>query len=270
MEPIRTEENEIENEIVKEHEVSLFVRYLPVVIIAVIAFGAIVCAGVFMGREAVMTAAMAATAIPAVILLAYIYHSDSIEPEPPGLLFALFLLGLLVSLPVMGLRWGIRHIPSATAVIVLIAISEELCKYLVLRLITWKHSAFNYRFDGVVYGATVAIGFEIAQAVLYLSSGMDRAILSRSVIPVHCIFGIYMGFFYGQARAKAHHGEKGDAVFMEIVSVIFPIVLHYTYEMLTSRPRSITTTVLFVVFIIALNAAAWISVHRFAKEDSEF
>ena len=134
-----------------------YVSYLPAIIVAVIAVVSIVCAGIFLGHETAMTVGMIATTIPAMILLIYIYRSDRIEPEPAGLLFMLFIIGMLVSLPAMGIETLTGRISSGIVSVVCIAAVEEICKYAVLRLCTWKHSAFNYRFDGVVYGVTVAI-----------------------------------------------------------------------------------------------------------------
>ncbi len=258
-----------EKRLAEESEVSFFVRHLPAIIIAIVAVSAIICASLFMGYETIMAIAVVATALPGIILLLYIYRSDKIEPEPAGLLFLVFMLGLLVSLPALLIKELLFHIPSVTLTIILVAVVEEVCKYIVLRLGTWNHSAFNYRFDGVVYGATVAIGFEVAQAVLYLSGNISSTSFARFVIPVHCIFGIYMGFFYGQARAKENSGDSNGARVMEVMAVVFTVVLHFIYEMLTMQNKSITMTMIFVVFIIILNVAAWISVCRFSAEDKE-
>ncbi len=250
-----------------KEKAGVYVRYLPVIVIVVVAVTAIICAGVFMGHETVMSAAMAATAIPAILILVYIYRSDSIEPEPAGLLYLLFLLGIIVSIPAMGLRLLAMRFFSGVAMIIFVALAEEFCKYAALYLATWKHSAFNYRFDGVVYGATVAIGYEVAQAILMLGGNADRAALTASVIPIHCIFGIYMGFFYGQAKVKEKEKDDRGKVLMGIMAIVFPVVLHCIYSMLTSDPETQGMIYVFVAFILVLGIAAFISVRQFSKAD---
>jgi RsiW-degrading membrane proteinase PrsW (M82 family) len=250
-----------------KEKAGVYVRYLPVVVIVVVAVASIICAGVFMGRETVMSAAMAATAIPAILTLAYIYRSDRIEPEPAGLLYLLFILGIIVSIPAMGLSILAMRFFSGAVVIAFIALAEEFCKYAALYLATWKHSAFNYRFDGVVYGATVAIGFEVAQAILMLGGNAGRAALTAAVIPIHCIFGIYMGFFYGQAKVREKQKDERGTVIMGMLAIIFPVVLHCVYSMLTSDPEAEGRLIAFVAFILILSIAAFISVRQFSKVD---
>lgn len=244
-----------------------YVRYLPVIVLVLVAITSAVCAGIFMGHETLMTVAMAATTIPAVLLLIYIYRSDAIEPEPAGLLYLLFIEGILATVPVILIKALLGSSLSPIPMVAILAIVEELSVYLVLYFTTWNHLAFNYRFDGVVYGATVAIGYEVSLAVLYLSGGLEKIALSRSVIPVHCVFGIYMGFFYGQAKARAIAGDKTGSALMEVFSLILPVILNFVYELFMSNTGNTTLLIAFIIFLVVLNLAAVISVRKFAKAD---
>ena len=251
----------------KKTDPSLYVRYLPVIVLVLVALIATVCAGIFMGHETLMTVAMAATTIPALILLVYIYKSDVIEPEPAGLLYLLFILGVLATVPVILIKLLLGTCLTAVAMVAILSVVEELSIFLVLHFATWDHLAFNYRFDGVVYGATVAIGYEVSLAVLYLSGGLERIALSRSVIPVHCALGIYMGFFYGQAKARMLEGDTKGSALMRALSLILPIVLNFVYELFMSNSSNNGIMIAFIAFLVVLNIAAVISVRMFSKAD---
>ena len=264
-----------------EFHPDLYVRYLPYLLIGIVGIASLICAGALMGKEAVLTAAMIVCYVPAVVLLSYVYRSDRLEPEPAGLLILLAILGALVILPVRGLEWliakpldalnGAGSRPGLYLHIFLIAaILEEAAKYLVLKFITWKHSAFNYCFDGVVYGATVAIGFEIAESLLYLTGGMTQAAFSRATVPGHCIFGITMGLLYGEARAREHDGDHAGSIRLQIVSILLPLILHGVYDYLVSFAGNPVITIALIAFLLIINVATIVVVFRFSRSDRAF
>ena len=79
---------------------------------------------------------------------------------------------------------------------------EEGVKYRVLLRRTWNEPHFNHRFDGVVYGVFVSLGFAAVENVLYvLTSGFSTAVV-RAIfsIPGHAMFGVVMG--EAMSRAK--------------------------------------------------------------------
>ena len=105
---------------------------------------------------------------PPLILLGIIYRLDQIEREPPGLLWSLFLRGVLAMVPILVLEmladqfidffyWR-PMVYLFLAYFVVPGFIEEGIKYRVLRRRTWNEPNFNYRFDGVVYGVFVSLG----------------------------------------------------------------------------------------------------------------
>ena len=101
---------------------------------------------------------IAAAVIPAIALLVRVYRADRLDREPPGLLISLILLGIFsTSLAVVTERIGDalapQYYPEGTLAynlvvnFVVVACSEEGFKYLLLRLRTWRHPAFNCQFD---------------------------------------------------------------------------------------------------------------------------
>ena len=99
--------------------------------------------------------------IPAIIIIAYIFHKDKIEKEPVSMLVSLFFLGCATIIPAAaieaGLGEGIQSAVSTTSgaysflmCFLVIAPAEEGFKFLVLRLRTWKSRHFNYTCDAIV------------------------------------------------------------------------------------------------------------------------
>ena len=79
---------------------------------------------------------------------------------------------------------------------------EEGGKYFVLKHKTWRHPAFNYTFDAVVYAVTAALGFAVAENILYvMDGGVGVALLRAAVaVPGHAFDGVFMGYYYGIAK----------------------------------------------------------------------
>lgn len=136
-----------------------------------------------------------AALVPAVILFVRIYQLDRIEKEPRRLLGILLLSGALLALPAAGIQLlASRTLGSAlnrrsAAYLLLdnflvVAVSEEVCKIVPVRLAAWKHPAFDYRFDAVVYSVSSALGFAAVENILYVVQSDLRTAVSRAVLSV--------------------------------------------------------------------------------------
>jgi RsiW-degrading membrane proteinase PrsW (M82 family) len=226
-----------------------------------------------------------AAVLPAFLLLRYIYRHDTVEKEPPRLLGLLLLMGVLSAL-IAGVLESIGLIPLNMAVssdstvytvllaFLVVAVAEEGAKYLLLRRTTWKHPAFNYRFDGVVYSTAVAIGFEVIENLLYLVDSTAGTAFTRAAFPGHCIFGIYMGYYYGQAKTLELNGDKKGASAMRKKGVITAILIHGFYDFVCfigGIPESDIAQVLImlglVLLMVVLNVTAYKNIKKFAYED---
>lgn len=184
-----------------------------------------------------------AALLPALLLLRYIYKHDTVEKEPAGLLWKLFFLGVLSAIPacILELIGGDlvdyfispdSKAYSLVSAFLVIAVAEEGCKLLVLKLSTWKQPSFNYRFDGLVYAVFVSLGFAAIENVLYvfsmgLSVALPRALLS---VPAHMGFAVFMGIFYGNARIAKAEGRHGAMVRNMIMAYVLPVFLHGFYD----------------------------------------
>ena len=161
-----------------------------------------------------------AALLPAIILLIRVYKLDKIEKEPRPLLVKLVIVGALsgvaASLIEAVLTRLLNRYYSGSELgylllenFVAVALVEELCKHWPVRRFAWKHPAFDYRFDAVVYCVFSALGFAALENILYvaqfgLSVAVPRALLS---VPGHFFFAVYMGIYLGEAKRAEREGE---------------------------------------------------------------
>ena len=207
-----------------------------------------------------------AAVLPAVYLLRYIYRHDTVEPEPPGLLFSLLLLGILAALA-SGFLEGVgerilrRHMaeyhPLYTILFAFLVVAavEEGTKFLLLKWRTWRHPAFNFRFDGVVYAAFVSLGFAAFENIQYifsygLSVALPRAVLA---LPGHMSFSIFMGVFYGKAKVLEHKRYPALSTLCLLAVYLSAVFLHGMYDAcaMIGTPHSIALFLFFVLFMFA-------------------
>ncbi len=219
-----------------------------------------------------------AAVVPPLALLTGIYRLDKIEKEPAGMIRRLLWWGVISAIPAIaleelaaillyrsGLDMGVMVLLEN---FIGVALVEEGCKYFFLKKKTWNDPEFNYRFDAIVYAVTVSLGFAAIENIFYvvvsgLGTAFVRAVLS---IPGHCIFGIYMGYYYGKARYETSHGQPERAGSLLFMSVLVPTLLHGLYDYLLSIENEYALLI-FIVFVIVMDIAAWRSVRRFSRED---
>ena len=230
----------------------------------------------------------AAAVLPPIYLGKKIYAMDRIEPEPASLLRKLFRLGALACLPAVileriaeyafGITFQNMNVYLIVEVFAGVALVEELCKYYFLKRTTWRSPEFNYRFDGIVYAVMVTLGFAALENILYVFSygfgtALVRALLS---IPGHCIFGIYMGFFYGNAKKHDYQGEPDRSSRQRILAVLVPTLLHGIYDYLAfamevyvdvNGETTLPIFGIFIVYVIVMDVVTIRKVKQFAAED---
>lgn len=212
-----------------------------------------------------------AALLPAIVIMIYIYKKDKVEREPKRLIFRLFITGALSIIPacileILGERVLFTFLPETNLLAVfldnfiIIALTEEFCKQVVIKKIAWNHLAFNYRFDAVVYGVSSALGFAALENVVYVMEGGLSVALTRAVlsIPLHAFCGVFMGLYLGQAKAceicNNIEGKKANLG----KSIWIPVALHGYYDFCLS----IDSTILFIAFICFVIVLYIVSIHK--------
>lgn len=217
-----------------------------------------------------------AAILPAAFLLRYIYRHDTVEKEPPGLLFKLLVMGVLAALCSGVLeRLGETVLnalvdpgsPVYTIILafLVVALVEEGMKYLLLKRYTWRDPNFNYRFDGIVYAVFVSLGFAAYENILYvlhygLSVALPRALFA---VPGHMSFAVFMGVFYGRAKLCEDCGQPVRKRLNLWRGYLTAVILHGFYDscaMLGNTAAMLT----FLVFVIIM----YIRVYRLLRRES--
>lgn len=216
--------------------------------------------------------------LPAAILLVYIYQLDPVEKEPASLLGRLLLFGMLSTIPAMlieayatyalfgnGTPNGLEPILIDNFIVV--ALTEESCKYVFLRWKTWRSPYFDYVYDGIVYAVFVGLGFAIAENIVYVFSYGPSVAFFRAftAIPGHCVFAVFMGYFYGNAREEKSRGRGGASASLSFCALLVPVFCHGTYDTLASI-SSTMSDLLFFANIIVLVAIAMRLVKKVSAE----
>ena len=185
----------------------------------------------------------AAALLPAILLMAFVYNKDT-QPEPNRLIAKGFLYGgiatfvsTLFSGPFMFMG---LYTDEPTTFMECInvsfwgaAIPEECAKLLMLWLLLRRCPEFDERFDGIVYGACIGLGFAAFENLMYvLGAGMDWLTVSISrallAVPGHMAFGVVMGYYYAVQHFYGEHAPKGT----KLKIILVPILLHGTYDTL--------------------------------------
>ncbi len=220
-----------------------------------------------------------AAVVPAIALLVKVYRSDRLERESPFLIGSLVLSGIfstffaLISERLFSALL-VRLIPVGTKTynILLyfgvVAISEELAKYVLLRRRTWRNSEFNCLFDGIVYATAVSLGFALWENISYVTMyGFSTAVIRAvTAIPGHACFGVFMGVFYSLAKSNDYLGNKSKSDFFNILAVLVPVLLHGAYDYIASIEVA-NSGWYFIAFMLVLFAISFILVNRMAKND---
>ncbi len=202
-----------------------------------------------------------AAVVPAVYLMVRVYRADRLEKEPVGLLLALLFLGIMSTgaasfTEQVGESFLSSLFPDGGLVynvllyFIVVAVSEEGFKYLLLKLRTWKSPHFNCTFDGVVYAVFVSLGFALWENIAYVLSYGLGAALARAVtaVPGHACFGVFMGIWYGAAKKYEICGLPKQSKDARLTALILPALLHGVYDFIATL-HSEVMGIVFLVFV---------------------
>ena len=222
---------------------------------------------------------IAAAVIPAIFLLVQVNKADKLDKEPAGLLISLVIQGIIsTALAVITERLGTALLDSLwdesslayrlCMYFIVVGLSEEGFKYLLLKRRTWYSPDFNCQFDGVVYAVCVALGFALWENIGYVVMYGFGTALVRAVtaVPGHACFGVFMGAFYGMARRCANYGYERASKNCRRLAVVVPMVLHSIYDFIASSEAGSSEWV-FLVFVAVLFLITSRMVKRLSRTD---
>ena len=221
---------------------------------------------------------LAIAVIPGLLILIFVYTKDKVEKEPIGLIIKLVIFGML-SCFVAGFAESFLaqiypQYPQGSLGYALInsfalaAFCEEIVKYLALKIGSWRHPSFNYRFDGVVYGASAAVGFAVLENIGYvalygMATALTRAVLA---VPLHAFCGVFMGVFYSYAKKASILGMRSTERLHKLLALLVPMMIHGIYDTLAFLGTDGATYTL-LAFVAILYFAAIRTINRLSAAD---
>lgn len=213
--------------------------------------------------------ALIAALLPAVLLLFYIYHQDSKQPEPIKWLWKGVLYGVVSALLVIFIMDGMPDVadvfPNSHGTLIgavldaflSAAIPEEGAKLLMLWLLLRNNPYFDEHLDGIVYATCVGLGFAGLENILYLVNNMDDLVsiaVMRGVfsVPGHFFFAVAMGYFVSLAHFSSR--TESERIQYYILAFIAPVILHGIFDTLlfdadSDSVLSDISWILFLVFV---------------------
>lgn len=155
-----------------------------------------------------------ASLIPGIFWVKYFRDQDHLEKEPLNLLALTFIAGALAVIPAAIFEFPFRDILSVEVSLVnqilvsffVIGLGEELFKAIAVYVTVYRNQEFNEPLDGIIYGATVGVGFSVVENMLYtaafgLSVAPIRAIIASLA---HACFSGIFGIYCGRAKFSEH------------------------------------------------------------------
>ena len=220
---------------------------------------------------------MALAIIPGLLLIIYVYRKDKVEKEPLGLIIRILIYGVISCIAAGFLeQLESNFLPqypqgsvqyAVQTSFCMAALVEETVKFLAMRLGSWRYQGFNYRFDGIVYGVSAAVGFAVYENVMYVAMyGLQTAIVRAfTAIPLHAFCGVFMGVMYSYSKKASILGQGGKCVMYTIFALLLPMLIHGTYD--TFAFLGERGTIPLLVFVVILYIAAISTINKMSRED---
>lgn len=174
---------------------------------------------------------------PGIVICLFIYFKDKYNREPLGLMLLSFFMGMLAIIPAIIIQLALTKpvnqlmgegvLYTAVFAFLIVALSEEASKFLVIRYVPYRRRAFDDPFDGIIYSVMAAMGFATLENIGYvlehgLGTGIMRMFLS---VPAHGTFAVLMGYHLGLARFDAANKRKHM-----ILAIFWPVLFHGTFD----------------------------------------
>jgi len=172
--------------------------------------------------------------VPAMFWLGFFYLMDRHEPEPKQLVVGVCVLGALVAapladfvmsqaVPAVGLE---QHGISAFSIdrivyaVLVVGLTQEMCKYAVVRYTIYMSREFDEPMDGIVYMMACGTGFAVwvnyhrlsgQGHQVYLSTGAAQAVVTTLA---HASFAGALGYVMGRAKFSRRSAPVRGALLM--------------------------------------------------------
>jgi len=175
---------------------------------------------------------------PGIAICLYFFYKDIYNREPKLNLIMSFIFGMAAIIPAIYIESYFSFTADGTVAgvaffsYVIVAFTEEFCKFIGLRFYAFRQKSFDEPLDGIIYGVLVSMGFATIENLLYvlkaadvgqgLEVGVRRMLLS---VPAHATFGVVMGYFVGRAKF-----ETKNSLPLLVAGIVSAALLHGTFD----------------------------------------
>ena len=186
--------------------------------------------------------------IPALIWLAY-YLREDVHPEPKGMIWAVFLWGAVITIPTFFIQIGLTTLLNGVEInfmvksliywFLVIAFTEELLKYIVIRVKVVNSRHLDEPLDIMLYMVIAALGFAAVENILYLLVPAGQMPLDQLIIRTLAInFIRFVGAIFLHTLCSAVVGyalaisfcEEKNRIISVFVGMLTATLLHGLYD----------------------------------------
>ena len=186
--------------------------------------------------------------IPALIWLAY-YLREDVHPEPKGMIWAVFLWGAVITIPTFFIQIGLTTLLNGVEInfmvksliywFLVIAFTEELFKYIVIRVKVVNSRHLDEPLDIMLYMVIAALGFAAVENILYLLVPAGQMPLDQLIIRTLAInFIRFVGAIFLHTLCSAVVGyalaisfcEEKNRIISVFVGMLTATLLHGLYD----------------------------------------
>ena len=181
--------------------------------------------------------------LPAALWLWFWLKEDSVHPEPRGLIVVTFIAGMIAVAFVLPLQQIIYHFFSGYSeeipivLFFLLAIIEEIMKFLAAYVVAFRSRAFDEPIDAVIYMVTAALGFTALENTFFLFDSLSGGNAVDSIITGNMRFvgasvlHVMTSAIVGLALAISFYRSKILRRRMVIIGILVATVLHALFNL---------------------------------------
>ena len=227
-----------------------------------------------------------ASIIPVLIILTVIYNMGEVKKQPLWVLVILFLGGILSWVIVRYISRVLGNDIYKSQIEIneslgnkgfflvsfgIIAIIEEISKYIVITIMCFKNKYFKNPYDAIMYAVCISLGFAFVENIMYINNyGMGVAI-SRAIfsIPAHASFGIIMGYYLGVSKLCRDKGEANASALTRYSAFFIPLIFHGFYDFLLNFNTE-SIYIIFLIYVIIMYAFVILLLFRLNRVDDKW
>jgi RsiW-degrading membrane proteinase PrsW (M82 family)/ribosomal protein S18 acetylase RimI-like enzyme len=174
---------------------------------------------------------------PGLAICLFIFHRDAYNREPKLNLVVSFLLGVATIFTAIVIETFLKTSDKSIAgtaiqAFLVVALTEELGKYMVLRYYSYRKKSFDEPLDGIIYGVMISMGFATFENLLYViqsdevGMGYQVAFLRMvTAVPAHATFGVVMGYYAGKAKFDPRNEKR-----LLLTGLLWAVFFHGAYD----------------------------------------